>query len=96
MKIYLASHVADLKDADVISLFDANASGRSDRFGFDCDIIPVPGNPGRRIATDVALESNRFARLGDFIVRNRIEFRRHFTHSSFLLLLLLLLSRRFF
>lgn len=93
---HLASHVADLEDADVISLFDADASGRSDRFGFDGDVVAIPRDPRRRIATDVALESNRFARLGDFVVRYRIEFGRHFAHSALLLLLLLLLSRCFY
>lgn len=65
---YLRSDVADLKDADVVPLFEADAVVRPDG-----QVLPVPCDPGRRVPAHVALEPDRLARLRDLVVRDGVE-----------------------
>lgn len=80
MGCYVERNVADFEDADVVTFFVEADAGVG--FGTDGHVVTVPRHFGRGIAAHVALEADRFARFGHFVMRHRVEFGRGFPHPT--------------
>ena len=76
---YLGDDVPDFDDTVIIVLLDVDVI---ELVALEGDVVLIPGDFGPRIASDGALETHRFADLGDFVVRQRVELGRRLALSS--------------